>query len=79
MAKQEIEYEKTELVTEEVTICDKCDREVDDAGREFHPPNYATKGGPTLHFCSECLNKMTQNEQIPHDIIQADKWVNNTF
>lgn len=73
--------EKTITYTEEVTreedieICDECQREVDDDGMEYHPPNYVTEGGPTLHFCSECLNNMTDGDVQPTHVERVEEWL----
>lgn len=70
-----VEVERTVTESEELHLCDECHREIDENGMEYHPPNYVTQGGPTLHFCSECLNNMTDGEVQPAHVERAEDWL----
>lgn len=58
-----VEVERTVTDEEEVTICDDCQREVDDRGVEEMP----------CDFCSRC--KRAYTDDPPDDVITAEEWL----
>ena len=72
-----ITYTENVETEESITICDECHREVDEDGVEYHPANYVTGGGQTLHFCSECMATMTDGEYTPKSVERVEEWLNS--
>jgi len=70
-----VEVEQTITKEEEITLCDECQREVDENGETFLPPDMSS---PQLHFCSECLEQMTDGEVQPEYVKRAEDWLNTS-
>ena len=69
-----VEVEKTVTEEEELDICDDCGREVDEAGGEFNPPN-ALDRGTHLHFCSDCLDRFSDEDINPEGVQRVKDWL----
>jgi hypothetical protein len=74
MVEKTVEVEQTKTVSEDLLVCDECHREVDDEGATFEPES----DGPDaeLHFCSECIGKMTDGDFAPSYVERLDEWLN---
>jgi hypothetical protein len=57
MVETTVEVEKTVTESELLTICDKCQREVDPDGEPYY--STSDSDSPDLHFCSECLDSFS--------------------
>jgi len=75
-----VEVERTVTESEKMNVCDECQREIDENGREFVSVggsgwDKSVNNGPTLHFCSECLSDMTEGAVNPAYVEQTEKWL----
>jgi hypothetical protein len=72
MTKTTVEVERTVREEEELRLCNKCQREVDPDGEEFSPPRIGAS--PELHFCSECLDNLTEKYDDRETALLREWW-----
>jgi hypothetical protein len=73
--RQEVTYTEEVERTEEMLVCEDCQREVDEHGTTF----VEKEAGATqeVHFCSECKPSDDSDEK-PEHVIRAEEWFDGT-
>lgn len=66
-----VEVERTVTEEEQLHLCDDCQREVDPDGTEYRPRK---AGGPSLHFCSECLDGFSEDYEDGETMALREWW-----
>lgn len=73
--RQEVTYTEEVERTEELLVCEDCQREVDEYGTTF----VEKEAGATqeVHYCSECKPSDDSDEK-PEHVIRAEEWFDGT-